>query len=132
MRKILAFVLSFSILLILTGTTALAQQGVNTDGQGVNNNQNTGTIKNPLAGNGNLVTLFNSVIDNVLLPLGAVLAVIFLILTGFKFVTAQGNEDKLGEAKRMLLYTVIGTAILLGARVLGGVVSTTISSLKSG
>ena len=47
--------------------------------------------------------------------IGIPVAAFFLILTGFMFVSAQGNEERLKEARRMLVWTVMGTAVILGA-----------------
>lgn len=134
----------FATILTLLIATHVFAQSPGTTGSGPNSPGITvpgslsARIPNPLKGcsgntNGSvcLINLFNSLIDNVLLPLGAVLAILAFIWTGFMFVTAQGNETKLGTAKRALLYVVIGTAILLGARVLGAVIANTIEGLKS-
>lgn len=43
------------------------------------------------------------------------LAVIFIIYSGFLFVTAGGSEDKVKRAKTTLLWTLLGLAIVIGA-----------------
>lgn len=62
--------------------------------------------------------------------IGGVIAVFFIIYAGFLFVTAGGNEEKHKEAKKAILYAVIGTAILIGAQALATILETTINSLK--
>ena len=57
-------------------------------------------------------------IANYVGTIGLPVAAFFIILTGFMFVSAQGNEEKLTEAHRMLVWTIIGTAIILGAPVI--------------
>lgn len=91
-----------------------------------------GSLENPFkAGVGDsLPQLFNSIVNKILLPIGSVIAVIAFIYSGFLFVMAQGNESELKTAKASLLYTAIGTAILLGATVLANVITGTINSLK--
>lgn len=37
----------------------------------------------------------------------------FLLFSGFKFVSAQGNETKLKDAKKMFYYTIIGIVIIV-------------------
>jgi hypothetical protein len=44
-------------------------------------------------------------------------------------VTAGGNEEKLSKARQAFLWTVIGIAILLGAKVLSVVICGTINQL---
>lgn len=128
----------FTSLIVLSAVPVLALNVPNQTNGGTSGNQNGGTsggtsinanIPNPLKGGGNLVDLFNSIIDSVILPLGAILAVLAFIWSGFLFVTAQGNETQLKKAKAALLYTAVGTAVLLGARVLGAVVENTIKTI---
>jgi len=85
-------------------------------------------IKNPLGSTNSLFGFLNKIID-ALLQLGAVVAAVAVIYAGFMFVTAQGDEGKIKTAKATLLYTVIGLAILLGARVIASVIENTIRSV---
>ena len=41
--------------------------------------------------------------------------VIFIILAGFKYVTAQGNPSAIQEATRALTYAIIGGVLIIGA-----------------
>mgnify|MGYP001611646725 CR=1 FL=1 len=43
------------------------------------------------------------------------IAVIFIIYSGFLFVTAQGSEQKISEAKSTITWTLIGLAVVVGA-----------------
>jgi len=52
---------------------------------------------------------------NVILTLLGVIAVCIVLLGGFKWMTAGGNEDKVGEAKKLLGAGVIGLVIILAA-----------------
>jgi type IV secretory pathway VirB2 component (pilin) len=79
----------------------------------------------------NLFDLFFSLIDNVLLPIAAVVAVIALIYSGFMFVSALGKPDKLSTAKRNFVFVLIGTVLLLGASTLGRVVQDTICDITN-
>lgn len=51
------------------------------------------------------------------------LAAIFLIVAGFMYVTAAGNEDTLRKSRNMLINSLIGVAIALGAKGLVAVVT---------
>lgn len=64
-------------------------------------------------------------IANFLIIVGAVIAVIFIILAGLKYVTAGSDSGKVEEAKAMLKNGVIGAAIVLGI----GVIMQTIAML---
>ncbi len=73
-----------------------------------------------------LIGLLNLILRDIVLPIGAVIAVLASIFTGFLFVTAQGNEDKLKTAKKSLTWTVVGIAVLLGALVISEGIKNTI------
>ncbi len=70
-------------------------------------------------------------IANIVAAVGGVLAVIFIIYSGFLFVTARGNEKQLGEAKTTFTWTIIGTAVLLGAYTIATAIMNLVSSLGS-
>lgn len=60
-----------------------------------------------------------------LIIIGAVIAVIFIILAGVKYMYAGSDSTKVGEAQTMLKNGVIGAAIVLGV----GVILETIAML---
>lgn len=68
-------------------------------------------------------------IIEIVVKIGAPLIVLFIIYSGFLFVKAQGNEEKLKEAKKALAWTVVGAAILLGAWLIAEVIQGTIKNL---
>lgn len=43
-------------------------------------------------------------------------AVIFFVLAGFYFVSAQGDPEKINKAKQMIIYTTIGVVVALIAK----------------
>ncbi len=88
----------------------------------------TATIPNPLGATNDLAGFINLLLDTIF-PIAGVAAVFFLIYSGFLMVMAGGNEEKLEKAKAALLWTVIGIAILLGAKVLSAVICGTIRQL---
>jgi hypothetical protein len=55
-------------------------------------------------------------IANFVAKVGVPVISFFLILSGFMFVTAQGNTQKLERAKLMFYWTLVGTAIVVGAK----------------
>ncbi len=88
------------------------------------------TIDNPLKDGTNTLQAFLAlIIKEVILPVGGVIAVIYIIYAGFMLVTARGNEAKLTEAKRAFLYAAIGTLILLGAWAIAEVIKGTITQI---
>ncbi len=90
----------------------------------------TTQLLNPLAGGvDSIEKLLKLILNNIVLPIGSVVIVIMIIYSGFLFVTARGNEDKIGDAKRTLTYVVIGAAILLGAAVISAVIGGTLCQI---
>lgn len=65
-------------------------------------------------------------IINVILGFLGIIAVIIILAGGFKWMTASGNEDKVGEARKMIVQGVIGLVIVFAA---WGIASFAISSL---
>ncbi len=54
-------------------------------------------------------------IINVVLGFLAILAVVIILIGGFKWMTAAGNEDKVGEAKKIIVAGIIGLVIILAS-----------------
>ncbi|MCF7860459.1 pilin [Patescibacteria group bacterium] len=54
-------------------------------------------------------------IINVAMLFLGIIAVVIILLAGFKWMTAAGNEDKVGEAKKLMGAGVIGLVIVLSA-----------------
>ena len=65
------------------------------------------------------------------MSLSYVVIAFFLFLSGFKFVTAQGSQDKLTEAKKTFWYTIVGALILIGANTIIQVVQGIIKGLQT-
>lgn len=58
-----------------------------------------------------------------------IIAVLFLILAAFKYLTSGGDSTKVGEAKQMIIYAVIAIAVALLA---GGMTTIVRNFLNSG
>ncbi len=58
--------------------------------------------------------------------LGFAVAAIFLVYSGFLFITAQGDTEKLQKARNNFLWTVIGLGIFLGAWAIAIIIRNTI------
>ena len=84
------------------------------------------SLQNPLQVN-DVQSLLGSMVDLAIF-IGLILAVLVFIFIGFKFVLAQGNDSALKEAKQWFLYAVIGTAVLISAKVIVDVVKNTFIS----
>ena len=55
--------------------------------------------------------------------------VIFIIYSGFLFVTAGDNESQIAKARFVFMWTIIGALILLGAKAIAAAIQATVLSL---
>ena len=97
-KKLLRAILIATVLCIISGT-AYAK---------LNN------ISKPPTGSQDFAGILGGIADFVT-TFGTPIAAFFLVLTGFMFIAARGNTQKLEEARAMLLWVVVGTAIIVGA-----------------
>lgn len=104
--------------------------GGNTGGSGTGGTTGgpTGELDNPL-GDKDLQTFFNEILDVVII-LAIPVIVLFIILAGFTYVTAGGNETKIEKATKMFTWAVIGGVLILGAKVLTDVITGTIDAFR--
>ncbi len=70
-----------------------------------------------------------SAIADIVMKIGGTLAFLFIIWSGFLFVTARGSEEQLKKAKVTFQWTIIGTAVLLGAAVIAKIIVDFMQSL---
>ncbi len=84
------------------------------------------TINNPLASddiNDLLISLMKIVVQ-----VGGVLVVLFIIYSGYKFVTAGDSAPQRKKAKEIFYATIIGGGILLGADIIANIVIETVNT----
>lgn len=68
-------------------------------------------------------------ISQLAVEIGIPIAVVFIIYSGLKLVTARGNEESIKNAKIGLLWSIIGAGILIGAWTIMIVLESTVDSL---
>lgn len=81
-------------------------------GKTINGGLNFGTIVG--WGTQDLKTVIMLVI-NVIMGFLGIVAVVIILWGGFKWMTAGGNEEQVGESKKLIIAGVIGLAIVIGA-----------------
>lgn len=82
-------------------------------------------------GQGELQSTIGSLIRVALSFLGVV-AVVIILLGGFKWMTAGGNDEKVSEAKRLIVAGIIGLAIILSAYAIASFVISSIIGASAG
>jgi hypothetical protein len=78
-------------------------------------------LSNTFGGATTLSQLILSVI-NIILALAGLIAVLVLIIGGFRYVTSFGNDDAVGNAKKMIINAILGIIIIILAFVVVRVV----------
>ena len=88
----------------------------------------TNRIKNPLESNDifELIRKLYRGIMMIIIPL----LIVFVVYSGFIFVTAQGNDEKLKKAKANAKYAAIGIAIILGAEIIISILESLLTVLS--
>lgn len=82
-------------------------------------------------GEADLVDTIASIIRIALGFLG-VIAVVIILLGGFKWMTAGGNDDKVGEAKKLIFSGIIGLVIIISAFAIASFVINSIINATAG
>ncbi len=91
------------------------------------------TIDNPLGKNGPQdIPAFIQVIIKIVLIVAVPVVTLAIIYTGFLFVEARGKPEEITKAKKALTYTLIGSALLLGALVIAKAIQVTVNEIGTG
>lgn len=136
-KKILPTIITILFVAInLLPVFAMAQGGVgnNPGGQSGSQGSSGGSsmaikIANPFK-QSSIQGLIETVIKEILMPIGIVISVLMIMYAGFKYVTARGDSTKIKEATTALTYAAIGAAVLLGAWVISQAIQGTINQFR--
>lgn len=96
--------------------------------QGTPTNPGDFSVPSPSSNLSSLPAVLN-VIITIVTEVGSIIAVLFIIWSGFLFIQAQGNPEKIKKAKMTFFTTIIGTALLLGGSVIANIVLNTVTSI---
>ncbi|MBT3538607.1 hypothetical protein HOF40_03390 [Candidatus Parcubacteria bacterium] len=116
-KKVLAIAFVLTVGLMLSPNLVGAASGddpfgVNLIDTGVSSDGTTGEAI--LLGSQDLRTTAASII-NVALSLLGIVSVVIILIGGFRWMTAGGNDEKVGEARKWIFSGIIGLAIILSA-----------------
>lgn len=64
-------------------------------------------------GDGSFKTLFGNFINDIMLPLAGLVAMFFIIVGGYQYMTSAGDEEAAAKGKRTLSNGVIGLIIII-------------------
>lgn len=94
----------------------------------------SGTFSNPLnlPGINTISEFIRVILENIVIPIGAVVSVFFIIYAGFLYVVARGNPAAISKAHQALLNALIGTVIILGSWAISKAIEGTVDQLRQG
>ena len=72
------------------------------------------------------------VVLQALLALAFMISVIFMVISGYRFVTSQGNEEQVTTAKKNFYWAVIGIAVIVFAWIMVNFIVETVREGKVG
>jgi len=81
--------------------------------------------------NGNKLTSILKVVTNILSFIVGFVAVIMIIFSGFKYITAGGDSNGISSAKNSLIYAIVGLVIVAVAQVIVHVALTQASTAST-
>jgi len=84
-------------------------------------------LANPAPGAGSTLEDFVYLLLDIMQWIAIPLLALCIIRAGFILVSAGGNEDAVTKGKLWVFYTLVGAAIVLGARVIANIVFGTAS-----
>lgn len=85
-------------------------------------------LENPVKAE-NIMDLVNILAD-LFLTVASILAVLYLIWLGLQYVLAKGDSNRIKDLHTNFMYTVIGIAVIFGAKVLVEILKNTIDYLR--
>lgn len=105
---------------VATQATACAKGEVCVDtvcvaASGANDTYGLGTIESTVTLGKKPLTETVAQLINVALSLLGIIAVVIILVGGFKWMTAGGNDEKTGEARKWIFSGIIGLAIIMSA-----------------
>jgi len=84
-------------------------------------------LKSPIKAE-SLAEFFSAIVDT-LIQLGVVVSALGIMYGGFLLVSAQGDEEKVANGRKTITWAMVGTAVLLGAKVIFTVIKGTVDQL---
>ena len=121
------FLLSFILVLTVLPVVVLADDD---DGNGPGTSGSAVEIKNPIA-SPDLQNFIKDILE-IVVTVATPFLVVMIIYAGFRYVWARGDVAEVKKAHDIILWTVVGATIILGAYIIAAVIEATINQLKAG
>lgn len=86
-------------------------------------------LQNPLSGINSIPDLLAAILQVVII-IAIPIIIFFIMLAGFKYVTARGNATQIQDASRALLYAIIGGVLILGATAIAQIIKNLVNAFR--
>jgi hypothetical protein len=93
-------------------------------------NDSSSSLQNPLKDGYTSIPDFLRALLDVVVTIAIPIIVIMIIYSGFLFIKAQGKPEDLITARKALMWTLIGAAVILGASLLSYAIQGTVDEIK--
>lgn len=84
-------------------------------------------LRNPLSRISTIPDLLSAILT-VVIVIAIPIIILFIMLAGFKYVTANGNTGQVKEASTALLYAVIGGVMIIGATAIAQIIKNLVNA----
>ena len=92
--------------------------------------QGSNSLQNPLKDGYTSIPDFLRALLDVVITIAIPIIVIMIIYSGFLFVKAQGKPEDLITARKALMWTLIGAAVILGASLFSYAIQGTVDEIR--
>ena len=93
---------------------------------------NNGELCNPLSNEFSTIPNFIAGALKILVMVALPIITIFIVYSGFLFVTAQGKPGELENAKQNFFFVIIGALLIMSAWILATLIGGTVTQLTGG
>ena len=87
------------------------------------------SLESPLKDSINSIPAFIAEVLKAVVTIGLPIITLFIVISGFMFLVAQGNSSKIEKAKENFMWVIVGTLLILGAWVLVTLIAGTVTQL---
>ena len=87
------------------------------------------SLQSPLKDSISSIPAFIAEVLKAIVVIGLPIITLFIVISGFMFLVAQGNSAKIEEAKKNFMWVIVGTLLILGAWVLVTLIAGTVTQL---
>lgn len=90
----------------------------------------SGTLQNPLKEGYTSIPDFLAAILDVVIKIAIPIIILMIVYSGFLFIKAQGKPEELVIARKSIMWTLVGAAVILGASLLSYAIQGTVDEIR--